>query len=1057
MAELPRGTVTLLLTDVEGSTRLVKQLRDAYGDVLAAHQALLREAFDRHGGREIDSQGDAFFVAFMRTRDAVAAAVDTQRALAAHPWPEGVELRVRIGIHTAEPEVGTDRYTGLGVHRAARIMAAGHGGQILVSRSTYAVLEDDELPGLAFRDLGSHRLKDLDRPEHIYQVDVEGLSHAFPPLRAVEAPTAYTGLEEELLEAARGTVWQPRYWTRRKLAPAAAGLLLAGLATAVALIVTRSDTAQALADVDANAVGVIDPETKRITDQVPVGAAPGDVAVGGGAIWITNGDQNTVSRVDPVKRVVVQTISVGSSPSGVTIGNGAVWVANSLDGTVSRIDPETNSVVQTIPVGTFPVGIVHAVGSVWVANSGGGTITRIDADSGDTKTLPIAATELAFGAGTVWASERAANRVSRIDPVTGSVVDTITVGNGPEGLAFGSRAAWAANSLDGTVSRIDPATDSVTATILVGNGATAVAADARSVWVSNQFDGTLARIDPRTNDVERIVVGNRPRGVAIADDTVLVTVRQSGARHRGGTLRVRNTREFDAIDTAVAYDTASWPLLRMTNDGLVAFNQASGLQGTQLVANLAISLPNPTDGGRTYTFRLRPNIRFSSGRPVRASDVRATFERAFRIGKLPVPYYDGIVGAASCKKTPRSCDLSRGIVASDGSRTITFHLAQPDPEFLHKLALPFAYVLPAGTPTRQARTPLPATGPYVIARYQPKRLLRLSRNPHFREWSKAAQPDGYPDDILFEIGGTPDDAIDDVTRGKADLFTTSHSQTPPSKERLAAIKTRYASQVHTNPQAATIAIFLNTRLAPFDRVDARRALNYAADRRTAVEATGGPDAAQPTCQVLPPSFPGYRPYCPYSAGTTTPGTWSAPDLAKARALVAASGTRGMKLTFWSLSDLGAIGPYAVNLLRSLGYRVSMKVLSGEDYFVTAFNSRMKAQIGTFIWISDYPAASGFFTPLFTCASFLPASPNNRNAAAFCEPRIDRQIANATAEQVANPDAARRVWERIDSQIVDEAPLVPLVNPKAIEVLAKRVGNYQYSPQYGVLVDQLWVR
>ena len=120
---------------------------------------------------------------------------------------------------------------------------------------------------------------------------------------------------------------------------------------------------------------------------------------------------------------------------------------------------------------------------------------------------------------------------------------------------------------------------------------------------------------------------------------------------------------------------------------------------------------------------------------------------------------------------------------------------------------------------------------------------------------------------------------------------------------MTSLTTQHASQVHTNPQAATVALFLNTRLAPFNRLDVRRALNYAADRAAAVKAVGGPRVAETTCQILPPHFPGYRPYCPYTAGTTTDGSWAAPDLAKARALVAHSGTRGMKVTVWSWADL----------------------------------------------------------------------------------------------------------------------------------------------------------
>src|SRR2546425_1281428 len=157
MAELPSGTVTFLFTDVEGSTRLLKQLRDRYGEVLTEHRRILRSAFEEHGGQEIDTQGDAFFVAFRRATDATLAAAAAQRALAEHSWPDGVEFRVRMGMHTGEPSVGDEGYHGLGVHRAARIMAAGHGGAKLLFPAARSVPQDDELPGNPGRALRQHR------------------------------------------------------------------------------------------------------------------------------------------------------------------------------------------------------------------------------------------------------------------------------------------------------------------------------------------------------------------------------------------------------------------------------------------------------------------------------------------------------------------------------------------------------------------------------------------------------------------------------------------------------------------------------------------------------------------------------------------------------------------------------------------------------------------------------------------------------------------------------------------------------------------------------------
>jgi DNA-binding NarL/FixJ family response regulator/class 3 adenylate cyclase len=192
MPELPTGTVTFLFSDVEGSTELLRTLRDGYADVMADHERLLRSAFEVAGGHEINTQGDSFFVAFRKPKDAVGAALEAQRAIGSHEWPEGAEMRVRIGIHTGEATVAGDRYVGLGVHRAARICAAAHGGQVLISQTTQALLEEDEelLGELDFSDLGPRSLKNFDRPVRIYQLLAPDLPAEFPDLRVDEGVQA---------------------------------------------------------------------------------------------------------------------------------------------------------------------------------------------------------------------------------------------------------------------------------------------------------------------------------------------------------------------------------------------------------------------------------------------------------------------------------------------------------------------------------------------------------------------------------------------------------------------------------------------------------------------------------------------------------------------------------------------------------------------------------------------------------------------------------------------------------------------------------------------------
>jgi DNA-binding NarL/FixJ family response regulator/class 3 adenylate cyclase len=205
MDETGTTTVTFLFSDVEGSTALLRRLRDSYGTIMGEHERLLRAAWEQAGGRELDADGDSFFVAFRRPREAVDAAVAVQRALAAHSWPEGVELRVRIGIHTGEAFLAGDQYVGLAVHRAARICDAAHGGQILLSETTRSLLEDEEeaLDGLALRDLGPQQLKDFDRPVRIYQLAIAGLEADFPALRSAAGHGA-AQLAERQAELAAG-------------------------------------------------------------------------------------------------------------------------------------------------------------------------------------------------------------------------------------------------------------------------------------------------------------------------------------------------------------------------------------------------------------------------------------------------------------------------------------------------------------------------------------------------------------------------------------------------------------------------------------------------------------------------------------------------------------------------------------------------------------------------------------------------------------------------------------------------------------------------------------
>jgi class 3 adenylate cyclase len=197
MTTLPSGTVTFVFTDIEGSTRLLQQLGDSFAGVARDHRRLVREAFVEQAGTEIDTQGDSFFFSFPRARDAVAAAVAAQRALRVHAWPDGAEVRVRMGLHTGEPHLGDEGYLGIDVVRAARISAAGHGGQILVSETTRTLLGNQLPDGVQVHDLGEQNLKDIQH-ERIYELSVDGAPTGSKPLKTERADTTESRLEERI-------------------------------------------------------------------------------------------------------------------------------------------------------------------------------------------------------------------------------------------------------------------------------------------------------------------------------------------------------------------------------------------------------------------------------------------------------------------------------------------------------------------------------------------------------------------------------------------------------------------------------------------------------------------------------------------------------------------------------------------------------------------------------------------------------------------------------------------------------------------------------------------
>jgi peptide/nickel transport system substrate-binding protein len=541
--------------------------------------------------------------------------------------------------------------------------------------------------------------------------------------------------------------------------------------------------------------------------------------------------------------------------------------------------------------------------------------------------------------------------------------------------------------------------------------------------------------------------------VAVIASVAVGTSSARSSDHKGGTLKLLAKAAGGTLDPQVNYTLQYWQLYQASYDGLLGFKKAGGSEAFEVVPDLASGYKISKDG-KTWTFTLRKGIKFSNGQAVTVNDVVASIKRIFKV-KSPTAggFYSGIIGAAACLKTPATCTLKGGISANPSNNTVTIKLTAPDPEFKFKLAVPHASILPASAPASDAGTkPIPTTGPYYFASYNPTKQLVMKRNPYYKEWSKDAQPAGYPDQITQSFGLTVESQITAIENGQADWTL----EAPPA-DRLNELGTKYASQTHVETLTAFWYAPMNVNLKPFNSLKARQAVNYAIDRNALVKIFGGPKLAVPSCQVLPPGFPGYKPYCPY---TKNPGTtWSAPDVAKAKRLVQESGQKGAKVVVISPDDevQKAVGVYLASVLNQIGFKATSKTISGNIAFTYVQNTKNKVQINVQQWYQDYPAASDFLHILFGCESFHPGSDSSINIAGFCDKKINAQMINALKLEQTDFPGANGLWAKIDHQVTDASPSATLFTPRHIDFLSKRVGNFVFSKQFYWLVDQSWVQ
>jgi ABC-type transport system substrate-binding protein len=852
-----------------------------YGRILLEHDRVVREAVEACGGHVVDAQGDAFFIAFRDAEAGVAAAVGVQEAMVAHAWPGGGRVRLRMGLHTGDPEVAGDRYLGLDVHLGARVAAAAHGGQVVVTGATRSFLDDDRSE-LRIRRLGEFALKDFDVPQELFQVAAGGMEDAFPPLRTGVGDGVFAGREQELAEAAVASIERAaRRRERRRLLVILAAVLVP-LAVVGAVFATRSHPVQ----VAPNSVAVLDASSGGLVGDMPLAQAPSRIVAGRGDVWVLSQEGQTLSRIDAVTREV-STVGLAQQPSDLAVSRGDVWVVDGLARTIPLVDTRTLGAALKVPLrgrsGLLDTGdawVSASSNAVWVSSGAGlseyspaGEFIRLISD------VPhgsLAATSNAVWLGGGYGAFGPSGTVERIDPKTGKQEAQISTGPA-DAVVVGGGAVWAADAGAGTVERIDPARNTIVGTTHLA-GVDALAASGHSVWAASA-NGTVVRIDAHTGQiVSRTEVGGDPVGLAVAGGRVWVAVQPATPVRRGGGLRVSvASGAIDSIDPAFAFYALSWQILYATDLNLVTYPDARAPRGLRLVPGAAVSLPRITDHGHRYTFVVRDGYRFSppSGAPVTAASFRAAIERDIKIGpRSQVTFLTGDIVGAKAYAAGRTRHVAG--VQVEGQR-ISITTTDVNPAFLSELALPLFSAVPPDAPIRTAgQTPIPSAGPYDIKSYTPNQQLILAKNPNYRGPRSA-----HLATITYHIGN--DSSWRLVASGAADY--DPGDPTPPESviARLARRGTRTGHhQLFVNPASPSILFLaLNTHRPLFHHLAAREAVNYAINR-AALAATWGVPGATPTDQYLPSNMPGY------------PGNGHAyplgrPDLARAKKLIRRSG------------------------------------------------------------------------------------------------------------------------------------------------------------------------
>jgi ABC-type transport system substrate-binding protein/class 3 adenylate cyclase/tRNA A-37 threonylcarbamoyl transferase component Bud32/streptogramin lyase len=1012
---------TFVFADIRGYTAYMREHGDEVGAQLAQRFASIVEALaPAHGGTPPRLRGDEALVMFDSARAALRYAVELQRRVADEQLPRGVG----IGLDAGEAVVGGDDLHGGGLNRAARLCARARAGQILAT---------DGVTHLAGRFEGvRYGLRQLER------------------LKGFEQPVG-------VIEVHPGD-WSPRHERRRRLARAlrgrgvglaAAAAALAAVAAVLVVLLGGGGTEEGTR-FEADSIAVLNARTGAPVGTIAPGLKICVFATAGNDLWACDADQSILLRVDTRARRVVDQVPLPVYHGSFTIGFGSIWVGDVGSPTVRKVSPRfrTSSPPIRLPgvPSQSPTGQPQNVGSmvttrtaVWAAYGFPKRIARIDPDSAKvTFSAPLRQdcpcdVLLAAGDGKLWAVGGDGAHIYRLDPDTGKTIATGRLHHGSvTGVAVAGGYLWVAMREDGGVWKIDDSGSSIDK-VATGRGPESVAAADGAVWVANADDATVTRIDPGSNATRRFRVGHRPLAVAAVGGQVFVGLGQSAAEAAAGLSGPKAVRALSP-DFALAADPANvngpgdLMLGRAGGAGLMAaVTDARG--ATTIEPELARAAPFVSRDGRTYTFELRPGLRFSSGEPVTAEAVRYSIERAVSPKLLNHYCRDAVLGDVAGEDAYQAGKADRiSGIAVRGER-VTITLAAPSPTLPARLTNPCLSVVPPGTPNIPVglHRPIPSAGPYYIDSFVRGRQLVLRRNPHY------AGPRPQALDALIAGGGiAPAEGGARVERGSADYAADPGSPPTPAFAEGGRYERSFGSaggrlRYVRPPSVVSGFILFNTRRGIFRSPELRRAANLAIDRAALVRSGGG----EARSLLIPPGVPGYRDAQAYPLH---------PDLERARALARGRGGSAVLALPAERQEFKPVARQLRDDLARIGVDVRLRPLA--DPAAAAADPSQSIDAVLDGWAPDYPDPFGVVNLILQPGVRLPFFPDF-----FGERRWVRRLERAAAAPLERRDA---VYAKLDADLArGPAPFAVLGSPPGVgQLLSARLGCERFA--YGLI-------